>query len=811
MANAGELSGNILSDEHSKSMQGVTVTLKSVSDSASVLTMLSDAEGSFHFSGLAMGWYRLSLSFSGHATKSIDSIHLRGDRPHAILADLGMSISVSLLETIVIHAEKPLLENKDGNIIFNATESPLSAGSSAAELLKNIPLVNQDPDGQVTIRGREPRILVDDKPVQLNAQQMQDFLESMPGSMIDRIEVMTNPPAQYANEPGGVINIVTRKGKAGWSGRINVSAGTRGESNVNGSMNMRKKGLSLQVSAGTGQNRFEGDGNTIRENRYADSSNKLITRNHFVNRSLRPNLRVNLDYDINPRNIIGATLMFNSHDYRNRSGIDYANENRYGMVYRRSDRGIMSDGENLNPSANLSYTRKGKTRGEQLRVIGSFSLSNTDAVKDFRQVFYDGDYIPTGKDTAQEQYDLTKNKSMQFRVSYDKPVKPEMTIISAAFAYNRNDSYVDMDSYDKELDGSDLTFMPLLSNEFRFLQQILTYTLSGKQKLGDRFWFTSGITLEGTDIYFDLVRDKQEVSNSYSNWLPFANINKNWKGNTTLNLSYRSTIRRPGIRELNPAIDFSDPYNVRFGNPDLLPSPAHAFDIVYGKNLSKWQMNAGLGYNKVDDIFATVRTLREDGKTQITWENISGRQEFEANAWVNLPITKSLRMNANASYTFNKYSDFDIEVKRYRNGSSANAKVNVTYAPSPVWNLTGNLSFNRFANPQGSVRSNVNMVFGGQYKFFKRRLSFAVQAVDPFVQQKYRTVTEGLNFTTESQSLTQTRNFRFTLSYNLANVKPASKNQKNQKAKPITPKKDVMQKGKGQAPGQGKSPAAPTG
>jgi outer membrane receptor protein involved in Fe transport len=266
------------------------------------------------------------------------------------------------------------------------------------------------------------------------------------------------------------------------------------------------------------------------------------------------------------------------------------------------------------------------------------------------------------------------------------------------------------------------------------------------------------------------------VRNDYGNWLPFANISRYWNRKTSLSLIYRGTLRRPGIRELNPTIDYTDPYNLRFGNASLLPSPTHSFDLNFGRTLDNFQMNAGLGYNRVDDIFATVRTLQPDGRTHITWQNISGREEFEVNGWMNLNLSGGFRMNANAYYAYNRYSAHDILVNRYRNAASINGRVNLTYAPNQqIWNTTASLGVNRYANPQGTVRSTVNMVFGAQYRLLKRRLILTAQAVDPFIQQEYRTVTEGVNFRTEGQSLSRTRNYRLTIGYNMSGTLAASK------------------------------------
>ena len=777
-AQTGVLSGNLMRQGTNDAVPGASIQIGRHDDQNIRRSGQSDEKGDFRFSDLPFGWYSIRITAIGSSPLQIDSIHIRADRPEMILADLIMPIATSGLETIVIHAEKPLIEQKEGNLIFNAAESPLSTGSNASELLRNIPLVSNDPDGRITVRGREPRILVDDKPVAMNAQQMQDFLESMPGGMIERIEVMTNPPAQYANEPGGVINIVTRKGKTGISGRFSLTYGSRGEAGASASFNLRKKGLSIQFNTGTTHGNYLGEGGSVRENRFRDSTNQLITESRFNNRFIRPVARLNIDQDIDPRNTLGITIEGNINDYDDIRTIDYTNVNRFGKEYRRSVRSISSTGINLNPTINLSYLYKGKAKGETLRFTFGGGVSNTDGVKDFRQTFTDGDYQSLGRDSAQEQGEVTYNRNVQLRVSYDKPIIPSKTTLSTAASFTRNLSDVDLDTWDKEPDGSNRRLIDFMSNEFVFRQDVTSGTLGLRQRLGEHFWLSGGMTVEKTDILFDLIRDKNRVSSGYENWQPYANLNKNWDGKTSLSFVYRRTMRRPGIRELNPTIDYSDPYNLRFGNPDLRPSPSHNLDLVFGRTLTKFQMNAGLGYNRVEDIFATVRMLKEDGRTNITWQNISGREEWEANTWLNLNLSKGFRMNANASYTINLYSKYDREVLRYRNGASINGRINLIYAPIPEWNVTSTVQINRYANPQGTVRSTISTIFGGQYRFWKRKLSATAQVVDPFIQQTYVTVTEGVNFRTESRNLTRTRNYRLTLSYHFSNTPVSSSKSK---------------------------------
>ena len=278
----GGLEGSLIDSVARQAVQGATVELSGADGFKK--TTLSDKTGFFSFDSLPNAYYRLRVSFMGYGNIVIDSIHIHKEKKDIILGELSMKPATGNMEAIVIYIEKPLIQTKDGNVVMNVGESPMAAGSSAADLLKNMPLVNTDPDGKVTVRGREPRILVDEKPVDLNGQQLNDFLESFPGGMIEKVEVMTNPPAQFANEPGGVINIVTRKGKTGTTGRITAFAGTRGELGGSVSLNLRKKGLSLSLVAGNNYNEFRGEGSGVRENFYADSSNELRTENQYSGR-----------------------------------------------------------------------------------------------------------------------------------------------------------------------------------------------------------------------------------------------------------------------------------------------------------------------------------------------------------------------------------------------------------------------------------------------------------------------------------------------------------------------------------------------
>ncbi len=766
---SGILVGNVL-DEKAIALEGATVELAAIGATGPGKTTLTAKDGSFELASIPFGYYRLRISYTGLQTLTIDSLHFRADRFDFNLNDIVLKnhAAAENMEEVVVFAEKPLIQSKDGNITFNAGESALSAGSNASDLLASVPLVAKDPNGRLLVRGKEPKILIDDKPVDLNLQQLQDLLESMPGSAIEKIEVMTNPPAQYANEQGGVINITTKKGKVGISGRLTLSGGSRGKAGTYGNFNYRRRGLSVNVNAGANFNRFEGHGYSIRQNIYKDSASFLNTQNNSLNKNQRPNFRAHVNYDITQLQSLNVVLQFNGNDFHNQNKIEYKNINRLDEVYRLSQRSIQSKGGNYNYHASISYTLKTKRPGEILRLTASGNASQNENNRRFYQQAFYPDYTPSGLDSTQNQLNQNHTKGYNTRLHYVVPLNNKKTSFSAGGFIDASQSDIDvLATYQRKSDGATMP-QEELSNDFRFYQTISQMRASVKQVLGKRLSVSAGLSTEATDIRFELYKTDSAAGNRYWSYLPFFNLNKNWNDQWNLTAAYRRTVRRPGINELNPTRDESDPYNIRFGNPGLKPSLAHSFDMVLGKTKNSFYANVGIGFNLVQDIYSQLRDRLSDNTTQITWQNISHRKEYEISTWNGWTINKKSRINISASYTYNQYSQYDKANRKFRDGGSFTSSLNGHYNWTELLNTTSSFTFNRFANPQGSVKSNVSMNIGLQARLLAKKLTATLNLVDPFTQQKNRTFTYGSNFNLESFSATNTRNYQLSLGYNIS-------------------------------------------
>jgi len=767
----GLLVGSIVDAENGKAIEGATIVATKMVDSISKRQTIADKNGSFELDKLSFGYYRLTISSIGYATLVMDSIHLRAERFDFNLGDIKLKSSNNTLTDVIVYSEKPLIENKDGNITYNVGESALSSGSSTAEILKNMPLINSDPNGKILLKGKEPKILIDDKPTDLTAQQLADLLESMPGGSIEKIELMMNPPPQYASEAGGVINIVTKKGKIGWVGRMNLSAGTRGEGSFSTNVSYRNKKLSLSSTVGIGASQLQGNSYSRRQNIYKDSTNWFHTDGNFKNKNLRPNFRFQMDYEFNKRNNLSTVYQGNLNFFDNLSTTQYTNINKLNQIYRLSTRENATDGTGYNHGLTVTYVHKGLKPGERLQIIGAANIGKNDNGRDFFQQFLNPDFNPTGIDSTQTQAINNSSNALTLRVNYDKPLKWKGASFTTGGIISRNNYHNILDTRFLQSATDSLIYNDLLSTDFYFHQNIAAVRAGFNFTLPKNWKITASVQAEHTNFDFEFVKNTTpNTSNDYWNTLPTINIRKEFSRQFNTALIYRSTIRRPGIGELNPAIDYNDPYNIRFGNPLLAPQLADNFDWNIGFSRGKYYINTSLGYNKVKNVFNTIRTLIEAGKTQVTWQNISDRQEYEASVWGGYTFSKKLRMNASAGYIFNKYGEAEKKLYKYRDGSSFYTSLNYNFTPNSVTTLEGNARYSSFADPQGRSRSNLTMNIGVQRKFFNKRLSVSFNMIDPFRVQQFTTFTYGSNFSLESFNSTRTRNFRIAIGYQLNKV-----------------------------------------
>lgn len=776
--NAGIIVGSVWDAQLHKPLAGASIqySRKGGTDSAFVQHAFTAQSGEFQLQDLAYGYYTLRISMVGFGSLVMDSIFLRPERYDFDLGELQLGPISNTLPQVVVFVEKPMLENNDGKVTFNAGQSALSGGSSTAELLRTLPLVSADPNGKILLRGKEPRILIDDKPVELNGQQLADLLESLPGGSIEKIELLQNPPPEYGTETGGVINIVTKKGKVGFTGRLTLSAGTRGEANLGLFASYRTRQFTFSATVAAGAGLLVGYNNSYRSNFFSDSANRLITEGDFDNRNLRPNIRLQADYSVHKNHQLSLVVQGSHNLFHNEAATGFQNWNRYNDLWRYSQRSVDARGGNYSMNPQLSWNWKGKRSGENLQVVSGITHGMYQNDREFFQQFFQPpSLLPSGPDSSQQQQTRNSAVHMQTRLNYNRPLfhKTFTLQVGAGMLSTKNDNDLQSFYLDKTLD----TWRPAerLTISFVFNQWVYYARAGFTWQLKKGWRLVSYVQPEWTTYQLKNKTEAIQSGNAFLNWMPGATLRKDLNKNHHLSLVYRKSIRRPAAAELNPAIDYADPYNLRFGNPDLTPSLAHHFDLNYGFNKGKSFFNASAGFNQVQAIIASIRSLQPDGRTFVTYQNIASRKEYELAVWSGYSFSKLFRLNGSAGYTYHFYTQADRLKLGYINAGSFYTTLNYTLTFSPVFSMDGSLRFSSMADPQGRNRSNINSNMGVQYKFFDRRLIASFNAIDPFTPQQLTTFTSGPNFNLENFRSSKTRNFRLTIAWQLNKIVSATK------------------------------------
>ncbi|TAD85616.1 MAG: TonB-dependent receptor [Bacteroidetes bacterium] len=760
----GMVVANVLDATVNMPLDGATVQLFALADSAfNPKTQLSRL-GQIEFLDLAFGHYRLTISHVGFASLTIDSIFLRAERYDFNLGDLKLWPQQQQEATVIVLSEKPLVESRDGKIAYNVGESALSSSSNAAELLRNMPMVSNDPNGKLLLKGREPRILIDDKPVELNGLQLADLLEGLSGAGIERIEILQNPPPEYASEPGGVINIVTKKGKVGFIGKLALSAGTRGEANTSANVNYRSAKLNFAGSIGTSVDQLLGTNQSQRQNIYSDSSNVLKTVSSFKNINVRPNLRLQLDWEPTAKHQWSAVLQTNATQTNNHSNTSYQNQNRFAQLWRSSNRTNHTQGHSFSVNPQISYRYRAKNPLHYLQIIASAVVAIQPSHRRYNQAFFNPSTNAKLYDSSQEQRLHHQQQQYNLRLNYNLPLRTKGLNLSAGLVLASQHHHNVLSTYFYNALTNQPQLNSAFSNDIRFVQNLYAGRLGLTYDTKKSWHFVANLQAEQTQFRFGLAKTTG-AQQGYFNLLPSATIRKNFGKQTSLSLLYRQSISRPGINQLNPAIDYNDPYNLRFGNPALLPNLTHHFDLNFNRNKGKAYINASAGFNHIANIINSIRSLQPDGKTFLTYQNIASKNEYELSIWGGYAVSKKLRFNLSGGLTYNQYSEASRQLLRYQNGTTSYLGLNYNLAFSPQLSFDGNFKFNRFAGVQGPARSNLATNLGVQHKFFKRRFAVALSAIDPFLPQRQKIITQGPNFLLNSLVQNRTKNYRLALSW----------------------------------------------
>ncbi|MFN8308096.1 MAG: TonB-dependent receptor [Ferruginibacter sp.] len=712
--NMGHFYGKVLDSVSNKPLEAASVQLiQNKFDSATkkrkdvvVGGMLTTKKGEFSIENLPiMATYKLKITAIGYKTieKRVNfEMNMAAARSgdfssmlSAVDKDLGnikLEADAKQLENVTVSASKATLEMKIDRKVFNVEKNLNSVGGTAVDVMKNVPSVNVDIDGNVSLRNTSPQIFVDGRPTTMT-------LDQIPADAIASVEIITNPSAKYDASGGGagILNIILKKNrKAGYNGNLRAGIDMRGRPNLGGDVNMKQGKVNFFAAGQFGMRKSISNVKTDRVDYNADTTSYLKQRNKPINSGFFAFGRAGMDYFIDNRNTlsIGGNLVrgqFKTTDLIN----TYRDTVRpSGTISDRGERGSKSTGNFRNYGATLSFKHNFAKANKELTADFNYNYSKNDNVGDYTTQYFFSNNSPKTPQFIEQSKGGGTNRFITIQTDYADPITSSMKIEAGLRAAFRN--FTSFNNNFVQTTPGQYLLIPGLSNDYKFNDELYAgyLTFSHQRK---KLSYQLGLRAESSSYTGNLVSKSQKFKTEYPlSLFPSAFATYKLNDKEDMQLNYSRKINRPNFFQLIPFIDYSDSLNLSVGNPGLIPEFTNLLELSYSN-----QYKAG------NSLLATVYFRN-------TNDLITRYQYKDANpnpARADSVIITTYA-NANRSYTFG----LELTGKN---------------KPAKWWDLTTNLNlFNstiKAGNIPGTVSNSLFSWFAKINNNFKLPKNFSIQ------------------------------------------------------------------------------------
>jgi outer membrane receptor protein involved in Fe transport len=615
------LVGTIVDEHTGFPLEFAAISVLGQLDDQLITGGISDVDGKFEMD-IQPGIYTVKVEYISYKARLIENVEVFPDSKIVDIGSISLSPDASMLEEIEVIAEKSQLQMGLDKKIFNVGKDLLSQGGNAADILDNIPSVTVDIDGNVALRGSQNvRILVDGKPSGLVGIGDTQGLQSMQGTMIESVEIITNPSAKFEAEGmSGIINIVLKKQRqAGFNGTLNANIGVPSQYGIGANLNYRKSDINWFASYGYRRSQSPGVGNLYQEYYYDTGTTYLDQTRDSDRTRTSHNVRAGLDYFFNENNILTFSGIYRKSAGDNSSLITYNDLDVNRMLSSVTKRKEVETEDRPNLEWDLNFKRDFKRKGQRLTF--DFQFRNGD--EEESAAYEEQMYLPDGTLETEEILQRSNNKERQdsylAQLDYEQPIGKEGKFETG---YRGSFRYIDNDYLVEQWDDSQWSRMGNFSNTFNYDEEIhaLYVTLGNKT---NRFSYQAGLRWEYSDVTTLLEQTNEKNYRNYNNFFPSAHIGYEMANQNTLQLSYSRRLSRPRFWSLNPFFTFSDSRNFFGGNPNLDPEFTDSYEIGHVKYWDKASTTASLYYRHTTGVVERIRTIDELGITNTLPVNLS--------------------------------------------------------------------------------------------------------------------------------------------------------------------------------------------
>ncbi|MDN5288454.1 MAG: Ferric enterobactin receptor precursor [Mucilaginibacter sp.] len=795
-AGKGKITGKVTDAVSKARVDFATVSIFKTGATSPFNGISTDQKGNFKVDNLPAGEYQVRVEFLGYQSKRIDHVTISSTSLTASLGNILLSPVQNQLQGVTISAKAPVVENKIDKLVYNAANDLTAQGGVALDVLKKVPMVSVDVDGNVELQGNaNVRFLINGKPSSIFGASLADALQSIPASQIKSIEVITSPGAKYdAAGTGGIINIVLKDSKIqGINGSVNLSAGTRLE---NGSFNLNarkgKLGVGLFFSGNEQLNtttknttdRFSYNNNRDTISRLFQQGSSPFTRSSYQS-------GLNFNWSITKDDELTATVGFN---HFGNHGTGMTNQDQQSFLSTGS---ILSDIQSIRNSASrfsanttdwsMAYKKTFKKEGQELDVLYSSSYGKNTV--DASQV---SDYLTGGYPSpGLRSHNPGKDHETDISMDYTQPVSKGFTVEAGAklVLENLNNSVVT----DTLLHDGTYVSNPGQTYSFTYKRNIYAAYLSTSFSLFHDFLNgKAGLRYERTNTTADFSGTNIP---GYNTFAPSFMVQHKLDETQSIKFAYSYRIERPDYGDLNPFLNVSDPHNISTGNPLLKPEIGHNFELGYNKTFKNGGniYFSGFYRRNTDDIQSFTTYYKVYSVNGTNYSDVSLTQRYNigsqtgigANIFGSVPVTEHLNLRSN------------IQLGERTNSTPGLASVS-GFAYRLNLNATYQFPNNLLAEVFGNYNSSQKNIQGTRpafafynlairKQFLNKNASIGLTAANPFNSYvNQRSTAFGPNFNQSNLRQIPFRSFGITLSYKFGKLE-FKKNEKEENNVPQQP------------------------
>lgn len=762
----GKITGIVIDSSSNTPVESATVQLFSIRDSSLVTGTATNKNGEFTLEP-RFGRFKIKVSFIGYNNTVINNIRINSETPVVNVGTIKLSSGDEMTTKVIeVEAEAPVFENQLDKKVFNVEKTLVSESGSAVDVLKNVPSVTVDADGNVSLRGSSNvKILINGRPSAMLGNDPSAVLEQIPSKMIESIEVMTNPSSKYDPEStAGIINIILKKQQDdGYNGTISTNVGTGDKYNTSINLNFRKNKFNFYGSYNYRLFNMRGNGATNKQTFFNDST-------YYNNQTSNSHMKMNghfgsfgVDYDADKKNLFTFSANYNSRDRSHDDNALYQNLNGQNITTLMYNSISLEDETGNGLDVNLSHKLKFDKKKEELNTAFQYSRSSEDESGDLTQTDYNtGISFLKQKDNTTYSLDIFSGQSDYYRpIGEDNKSKFEAGIKGVYRSINSNYSsnYFDFTQ-------QSWIFNSLTSNDFTYKDQVYSaYANYGNTY--KNFGYQVGLRLEQTFTKSKQLTTNEDFEDNYFSFFPSVYLTQAITKTNEIQLSYTRRINRPNLHVINPFIDYSDPQNLRKGNPYLKPEYVNAFELGYMKYFTSVTLSGSIFYRRVDDVINRIQSLIDSTTSMSTFENMANSQSYGLEFVTSGNLTKWWSLNGSISYFNTKVSGTSSIGTALDNSSNTWAgKLMMNFTFPDLFDVQFGYNYSgKRVTATGSMDPMQSLDIAVKKDFFFKKLSLTLRVSDALNTQKFAMEYNSSDIISQSVRRRDSRNIFLTVSY----------------------------------------------